>query len=247
MKRLFDILLSALALAVFGGIILIAAIMIWRRDKHWPFYTPWRIGKDNKPFRIYKLRSMLVGADRNKVDTTTDQDPRITKLGHTIRRYKLDELPQFLNVLLGKMSLVGPRPNIDREVDLYSIEEQRMLSIRPGITDLSSIVFSDLGAVLAEAEDPNLAYNQLVRPWKSRLALFYIDNRSLLMDMRIMSLTLLAVFSSERARAGVVSILQLNDAPVNLIAIARRDAPLVPTPPPGLDQVVTSRKSTLAF
>lgn len=241
MKRLFDIVFSLIALVVFGPVILIAAFLVWRQDRHWPFYTPWRVGQGRTPFRLYKLRSMIVGADRNQVDTTTDGDPRITPLGARIRRYKLDELPQFANVLLGHMSLVGPRPNIDREVNLYSLEEQRMLTVRPGITDLSSIVFSDLGTVLATAKDANLAYNQLVRPWKSRLALFYVDNRTFGMDIRILWMTYIAVLSSSRARTGVISILQSFDAPAGIIAVVRRDTPLVPTIPPGMDHLVTSR------
>lgn len=242
MKRLFDVIFSIAALIFVGPVILIAAVLVWKQDYHWPLYTPWRVGKSERRFRLYKLRSMIIDADRSKVDTTTDSDDRITKVGHTIRRFKLDELPQFMNVLLGHMSLVGPRPNIDREVNLYSQEERRMLSVHPGITDLSSIVFSDLGTILADAEDANLAYNQLVRPRKSRLALFYVDNRTLLMDLRILALTVVAIISSRRARLGVLKILQQHNAPAGLITAVRRDGPLTPAIPPGLDAVVTSRE-----
>ena len=242
MKRALDLVLGALALLAFAPVILVAAALVWLQDRHWPFYSPWRVGRNGERFRLFKLRSMIVGADKNKVDTTTDADPRITPLGHRIRRYKLDELPQFANVLLGQMSLVGPRPNIDREVSLYSPEEQRMLTVRPGITDLSSIVFSDLGTILKTAEDANIAYNQLVRPWKSRLALFYIDHRSLWMDVQLLSLTMVAVISSDRARAGVAKLIAAHDAPSELVAIARRERPLEPTPPPGMTKIVNSRE-----
>jgi len=241
-KRIVDIVLSAMALLVFAPFILLAAILVWRQDGHWPFYTPWRVGIHDKPFRLFKLRSMIVGADASKVDTTTNADQRITPLGHRIRRYKLDELPQFANVLLGHMSLVGPRPNIDREVNLYTSEERRILTIRPGITDLSSIVFSDLGAILETAEDANIAYNQLVRPWKSRLALFYIDNRTFAMDIRILWLTVVTIISSDRARAGVARLIAAYGAPADLVAMTLREHPLIPTPPPGMDTVVTSRE-----
>ncbi|RKF12416.1 sugar transferase [Roseovarius spongiae] len=242
MKRLFDLILGGIALCVFAPVIAIAAVLVWRQDRHWPFYTPWRVGRYGRRFRLFKLRSMIVGADLSRVDTTTNADPRITRLGHRIRRYKLDELPQFANVVLGQMSLVGPRPNIDREVNLYTTEERRMLEVRPGITDLSSIVFSDLGEILEHTEDANIAYNQLVRPWKSRLVLFYIDNRSFGMDLRILWLTAVAMLDSGRARAGVADLIAARGALADLVAIARRDAPLAPTPPPGSDRIVTSRE-----
>lgn len=241
MKRLLDLLISTVALLALAPIIAVSAVGVWAQDRHWPFYTSWRIGRDLRSFRLHKLRSMVVGADKNQIDTTINQDPRITKLGRFLRRYKIDELPQFLNILKGEMSLVGPRPNVEREVRQYSSEEQRMLSVLPGITDLASIVFSDLGNILDGAEDPNLAYNQLVRPWKSRLALFYIDNRTFWMDFRILYLTFVAIFAPERARLGVLHILKENRASEQLIAVVRRDEPLVPSVPPGMDAIVTSR------
>lgn len=241
MKRFLDIVISIFALFVFGPVVLIMAAMIWRQDRHWPFYSPWRVGRKGKEFRMFKLRSMIVGADKNGVDTTIANDTRITPLGHRIRRLKIDELPQFANVLLGHMSLVGPRPNIDREVNLYSGEERHMLSVRPGITDLSSIVFSDLGTVLAEAEDPNIAYNQLVRPWKSRLSLFYVAHRNLTMDVRIIWLTIVAIFDNSRARRGVAQILLAHGASAALVGVVEGTLELAPTPPPGLDKVVTAR------
>ena len=242
MKRSIDFTLSLLAIIIFSPIVIIFAILIWMEDGKWPFYTPLRVGKSGKIFRIYKLRSMVVNADANKVDTTTDDDLRITKIGKKIRNFKIDELPQFVNVVFGQMSLVGPRPNIDREVSLYSEEEKRMLNVRPGITDISSIVFSDLGLILFEAQDPNLAYNQLVRPWKSRLALFYIENRNLVMDIQILWLTLVTIIKPEYARKKIIAILEKYGASLALIKTVRRDEKLVPVPPPGLDKIVSSRK-----
>lgn len=242
MKRCLDIIVSIVALFGFGPVIIIAAMLIWFQDGHWPFYSPQRVGQDGNMFRLFKLRSMIIGADKSRVDTTINNDKRITRLGHQIRRFKIDELPQFANVFLGHMSLVGPRPNIDREVNLYSIEELRMLSVRPGITDLSSIVFSDLGTILAKAEDANIAYNQLVRPWKSRLALFYVDHKTIWMDICILWLTFVAILNSDRARVRIIKILTAYGASSALVAVVRRDQELTPTAPPGLDGVVTSRE-----
>src|SRR2546421_9553898 len=123
------------------------------------------------------------------VDTTVAGDPRITPVGKYIRATKLDELPQFVHVLSGRMSLIGPRPNVPREVELYTAEERELLSVRPGITDIASIVFADLADALADASDPNIAYNQLVRPWKSRLGLHYVRSASFGNDVRIICYT----------------------------------------------------------
>ena len=120
---------------------------------------------------MVKLRSMIINADKNKVDSTASDDMRITRVGMMIRAYKLDELTQLINVLKGDMSLVGPRPNVQRDVDLYSETEKRLLSVKPGITDFSSIIFSDEGDILSGLDDPDIAYNQLIRPWKSRLGI----------------------------------------------------------------------------
>ena len=123
---------------------------VFLQDFHSPFYVAKRIGKDEKPFNMIKLRSMIINADQTGVASTSNDDKRITKVGHLIRRFKLDELVQLFNVLRGDMSLVGPRPNVKVETDLYSPEEKRLLTVRPGITDFSSIVFSDEGVILEE-------------------------------------------------------------------------------------------------
>ena len=139
------------------------------------------------------------------------------------------------------MSLVGPRPNVPREVNLYTAEERRMLALRPGITDFSSIVFSDLGDILAGSKDANLDYNQLVRPWKSRLILHYLDHRSASVDLALLALTAIGIVSGPRARRGVTALLEATAAPAELVAISRRTTPLKPTPPPGTDRIVAQR------
>ena len=190
---------------------------------------------------MIKLRSMIVDADRTGVDSTGANDARITPIGHFIRRYKLDELTQLWNVLLGDMSWVGPRPNVERETDLYTPVERRLLDVRPGVTDFASIVFSDEGEILKDQQDPDIAYNQLIRPGKSLLGLFYIDNRSILVDLQLIFLTALAIMSRREALDGVQKLLRMLGANEKLLQIAARDKPLAPLPPPGAQKVVTSR------
>jgi lipopolysaccharide/colanic/teichoic acid biosynthesis glycosyltransferase len=190
---------------------------------------------------MVKLRSMRVNADRTGVDSTSADDSRITPVGRFIRAYKLDELMQLWNVLLGDMSLTGPRPNVLREVALYTPDERRLLSVRPGITDLASIVFADEGEILQGAADPDLLYNQIIRPWKSRLALFHVDHASLGLDLRVVLLTAVAIVSRERALAGVGGILRDLDAPPDLLEVAARRLPLRAAPPPGATTIVASR------
>jgi len=145
------------------------------------------------------------------------------------------------NVLKGDMSLVGPRPNVERETASYTVVERRLLTVRPGITDFASIVFADEGEILAGRADPDLAYNQLIRPWKSRLGLFYVDHASMLLDLRLIWLTALAVVSRPRALKAVARLLERLGADEELVRIARRLEPLVPYPPPGADEPVRSR------
>ena len=173
MKRLFDIFASAVGLLVFAPILLAVMFLVWWQDRRSPFYIAPRVGKDMRPFKMVKLRSMIANADASGVDSTSADDERITPVGHFIRRYKLDEVTQLWNVFKGDMSLVGPRPNVKRETDLYTDEEKRLLSVRPGITDFASIVFADESEILEGREDHDLAYNQLIRPYKSVRAILY--------------------------------------------------------------------------
>ena len=156
MKRLFDIVGSSLGLIVASPVLLPVMFLVWKQDGHSPFYVAPRIGKGGKQFKMVKLRSMIINADKSGVDSTGVNDQRITKIGHFIRRYKLDELTQLWNVLIGDMSLVGPRPNVQRETDLYTVLERKLLTVKPGITDISSIVFSDEGDILKDVEDPDI-------------------------------------------------------------------------------------------
>lgn len=241
MKRLFDIVASAAGLLLASPVLLPVMFLVWRHDRHSPFYVAPRVGRGGGAFSMVKLRSMVINADKSGVDSTGANDRRITPVGHFIRRYKLDELTQLWNVLKGDMSLVGPRPNVKRETDLYTAAERRLLDVKPGITDFASIVFSDEGDILKDQADPDIAYNQLIRPGKGHLGLYYIEHRSLWLDIRLCWLTAIAIISRERALRGVTKILQTLRAPAALIEIAERAKPLVPSPPPGGDKIVTSR------
>ena len=152
--------------------------------------------------------------------STSADDERITRVGHVIRRFKLDELPQLLNVISGDMSLVGPRPNVPEAVDDYSDEELVLLTVRPGVTDIASIVFSDEGEILRGHPDPDAAYEQLIRPGKSQLGLLYVRNAGLGLDIRIIVATLAAIFSRELAFRQVTAILADLDAPDDLHQLA---------------------------
>src|SRR5215472_18497146 len=195
LKRGVDVLAALVGLAFSSVIVVPVAILVWLQDFRSPFYLGPRVAKGGGTFRMVKLRSMVSKADKSGVDSTSASDPRITPVGRFIRAYKLDEVTQLWNVLWGQMSLVGPRPQVRRDADLYTPEEKRLLTVRPGITDFSSIVFADEGEVLKGRPDPDLAYHQLIRPWKSRLALFYVDNASLQLDVRLIWLTAVAIVS----------------------------------------------------
>jgi lipopolysaccharide/colanic/teichoic acid biosynthesis glycosyltransferase len=241
-KRLLDIVISLIGLICFSPILLFVSILVWSNDKKSPFYIPPRVGKKGTIFYMIKLRSMVVNADKAGIDSTSNSDLRITSIGQKIRKYKLDELTQLWNVLKGDMSLVGPRPNVKAEVDLYTDVEKELLSIKPGITDFSSIVFSDEGKILEDKKDPDLAYNQLIRPWKSRLGLIYIKHQSILLDIEIIIYTLVALISKRTALNWVSKKLENLEADQNLVNISKREIELFPYPPPGSDFVITSRK-----
>jgi lipopolysaccharide/colanic/teichoic acid biosynthesis glycosyltransferase len=240
-KRIFDLLASAAGLILASPVLLPVMFLVWRQDKHSPFYVAPRVGRGGGEFKMVKLRSMVINADKSGVDSTSANDRRITPVGHFIRRYKLDELTQLWNVLTGDMSLVGPRPNVKRETDLYTAAERQLLDVKPGITDFASIVFSDEGDILKDQADPDIAYNQLIRPGKGHLGLFYIAHRSLWVDIQLCFLTALAIVSKSRALDGVGRLLAQLGAPPDLIELASRRAPLKPAPPPGGDRIVTSR------
>jgi lipopolysaccharide/colanic/teichoic acid biosynthesis glycosyltransferase len=235
---MFDAVLAAVGLVMFSPILVPAMIAVWLQDFHSPFYIAGRVGRNNMPFRMVKLRSMVINADKAGVDSTSANDRRITIVGHLIRRWKLDELSQLWNVLVGDMSLVGPRPNVPNETGRYTETERRLLSVKPGITDIASIVFSDEGHILADSADPDLDYNRLIRPWKSRLGLLYVENSSLRLDLELIVLTALAIVSRTSALRFVDRILERIDAPADVREVARRRKPLVPSAPPGAERPV---------
>jgi len=241
--RVVDVAAAAVGLIVASPVLLPTMFLVWRQDRHSPFYIAARVGKGGADFRMVKLRSMVVGADRSGVDSTAGDDVRITSVGRFIRRFKLDELTQLWNVLKGEMSLVGPRPNVRRETDLYTEVERQLLSVKPGITDFASIVFADEGEVLRGASDPDTRYHQLIRPGKNRLALFYIEKQSLGLDIRILALTGLAMIGRQHALIRVSALLERLGAEPDLVDLARRDRPLQPSPPPGSRNVIDLRPS----
>jgi lipopolysaccharide/colanic/teichoic acid biosynthesis glycosyltransferase len=237
LKRTFDILASSLGLLLFSPLLLLIMAAIWLQDRQSPFYIAPRASHRGGVFRMVKFRSMVVNADRIGGSSTAATDRRITPVGSFVRAYKIDEIVQLWNVLIGDMSLTGPRPQALPDASLYTNEENRMLTVRPGITDLASIVFSDEGEILRGSPDPDLLYNQIIRPWKSRLALLYVDNRTFPIDLLIICLTALAIVSRKRALQGVQRILLAWGADQLICDVAMRNKPLTPYPPPGASEV----------
>jgi lipopolysaccharide/colanic/teichoic acid biosynthesis glycosyltransferase len=233
LKRLIDVWVAAFGLIAASPVLVLVMSLIWWQDRHSPFYVALRVGRNGLPFRMVKMRSMVIGADRKGASSTSNDDRRITAVGHFIRRYKIDELTQLWNVLKGDMSLVGPRPQVQSGVDLYTSRERLLLNVRPGITDFASIVFSDEGAILAGHPDPDEAYYQLIRPGKSLFGLFYVEHQSVSVDVRLVWLTLITIVSRKRALRGVQVLLNRLGAPADLVRLASREDPLVPMQSPG--------------
>jgi lipopolysaccharide/colanic/teichoic acid biosynthesis glycosyltransferase len=194
LKRAMDIALSAAGLIVLAPALLAISALIAVGSRGGVWYRGERAGRHGKPFRIWKFRTMRV--DAAGPTSTSEDDPRITSIGHVLRKYKLDELPQLFNVFLGEMSLVGPRPQVPWAVATYTSDERRVLSVRPGISDWASIRFRNEGAILKGHTDPDEAYMRLIHPEKMRLALQYVDQRSLRVDLSILLKTLAAAIKS---------------------------------------------------
>ena len=195
MIRLFDIFFSAIGLLLLSPVLLVIYILIRLESKGGGFYIQERIGKDGTPFGLYKFRTMRTGSDKKGLLTVGDHDGRITRIGYFLRRYKLDELPQLLNVLKGDMSLVGPRPEVKKYVDLYTEEQREVLSVKPGITDYASITYVNENEILGSAEDPEKAYIEQVMPDKIKLNMKYIRNRSVIEYFKIIFLTFWSILS----------------------------------------------------
>ena len=189
-KRTFDVAVSAIVLLALSPLIIAIGILIRLTSPGPALYAGTRIGQSGKPFRLLKFRTMVANADKIGGPSTSDDDPRVTRVGHVLRRYKLDELPQFINVLKGQMSLVGPRPEVPAEVALYSPEQCKLLTVRPGITDWASMKFHNEGEILKGSTDPHRAYQERIRPEKIRLGLEYVNRQSFIVDIRILSGTL---------------------------------------------------------
>ncbi len=189
-KRFFDFIISLIILFIFSPLFLILGILI-KKDSEGPvFYRQVRIGKDGKPFRIFKFRTMVNNADKSGVTSTKEDDVRITKMGKFIRKYNLDELAQFINVLRGEMSIVGPRPEIPYYVNMFTEKEKIILSVKPGITDWACIWNPDESKLLAGSDDPDRDYLEKIRPEKIRLQLKYVREHSFWIDFKIMLMTL---------------------------------------------------------
>ncbi len=198
LKRLFDIVFSFIGLVVLSPLFLLVSILIKLDSKGPVFYRGVRIGRFGKSFRIYKFRTLVANADKIGGPSTADDDPRITKIGRLIRKYKLDEFPQLINVLFGKMSLVGPRPQVPEDVALYTKEERAILNVLPGITDYASIKFSNEGKILRGSTDTDKVYVEKIRSEKLRLELVYARNHSLGIDFKILLKTLRTLFDRGR-------------------------------------------------
>jgi lipopolysaccharide/colanic/teichoic acid biosynthesis glycosyltransferase len=233
MKRAFDIAVSLMGLILASPLLLAVTLAIWLSDFNSPFYIARRMARAGGTFKMVKFRSMVVDADRTGVSSTAASDRRITPMGRFVRAYKIDELVQLWNVLKGDMSLVGPRPQVKADADLYTGEECRLLSVRPGITDLASIVFSDEGDILGDSPNPDRLYDQIIRPWKSRLALLCVDRQSMWLDFRLIALTALAVVSRQAALCYVEGLARELGADGLLLRMAARREPLLCYPPPG--------------
>ena len=194
MIRLCDIVFSAIGLLLLSPLFLIVYILIRCESKGGGFYCQQRVGKDGRMFDLYKFRSMRTGSDKKGLITVGGHDSRITRMGYFIRKYKIDELPQLWNVLKGDMSLVGPRPEVKKYVDLYTEEQRRVLSIRPGITDYASIEYVDENEILGKADNPDRVYVEEIMPAKIKLNMRYIENRSLKEYFKIIGLTFINIF-----------------------------------------------------
>jgi lipopolysaccharide/colanic/teichoic acid biosynthesis glycosyltransferase len=179
MIRFFDLIFSIMGLVILSPLFIVLYLLIRIESKGGGFYSQERIGKNGKPFKLYKFRSMRIGSDKKGLITIGEKDNRITKTGFILRKYKLDELPQLWNVVIGDMSLVGPRPEVKKYTDLYTEEQKQVLHVRPGITDWASIKYVDENKILGESKTPDEAYVNLIMPNKIKLNMVYIQNQTL--------------------------------------------------------------------
>lgn len=195
-KRIFDIVAALVVFIMLLPVFLIISVFIKIGSKGPVFYLQTRVGKDGRDFKIYKFRTMYTGSDKSGLLTVGGNDSRITSTGRFLRNYKLDEFPQLINVLIGDMSLVGPRPEVRKYVNLYTPEQQTVLSVKPGITDYASIEYSLENELLAKANDPEKEYITVIMPAKLLLNMKYIGERSFLVDIKILLATISKIVTS---------------------------------------------------
>lgn len=226
LKILIDKFISVFVLVIFFPFIVVCLLLVFLKDFSNPIYISTRVGKNFKNFNLLKIRSMINNADKSGVTSTSSNDKRITYIGKFIRKTKMDEILQLINVIKGDMSLVGPRPQIPSEVKFYSDYEKNLLSIKPGITDFSSIIFSDEGEILKDSQDPNTDYNTLIRPWKSKLGIFYINNHNNFIDINLMALTFLSIFNKKIVLQKISKLLKKLNANDDLVYLAKRECNL---------------------
>lgn len=192
-KRLFDIVVSFIGLLILSPIFLVIAIIIKLDSKGPIFFRQVRVGKNGKKFKIFKFRTMVVDAEKKGLHITVDGDSRITKSGKFLRKFKIDELPQLINVLIGDMSFVGPRPEVPKYVEMYDENQRSILKIRPGITDIASIEYRDENSILAQSKNPEETYINEIMPRKIELNFKYIENMSVIYDIKLIIETIFKV------------------------------------------------------
>lgn len=190
MKRLFDIISSLFVLIIGAPFFIIIALLIVIDSKGGVFFIQERVGKNNKNFGLYKFRTMHPNAEKSGQITVGGRDPRITKIGYFLRKFKLDEFPQLINVLKGDMSVIGPRPEVRKYVNMYTEEQLKVLSVRPGLSDIASIEYIDENELLGKSSDPEKTYIEEIMPAKLKLNLEYIEKQNFLFDLKLIFRTI---------------------------------------------------------
>ncbi|MFN5830548.1 MAG: sugar transferase [Bacteroidia bacterium] len=192
-KRIFDCLFSCIGLIIISPIFILLSLLIALDSQGGIFYKQVRIGKNMRPFKLFKFRTMYANSDKKGLLTVGDNDNRITRVGYYLRKYKLDELPQLINVFIGDMSFVGPRPEVEKYVKLYNNEQQKVLSVKPGITDWASIRYVNESELLARSSEPEKTYINEIMPAKLAINLEYVKQNNLLIDIKIILHTFRAI------------------------------------------------------
>ncbi|HPT53181.1 MAG TPA: sugar transferase [Bacteroidales bacterium] len=193
MKRLFDVSASVFACLLLLPFFCVISLIIMLESRGGIYYSQQRVGKNNKDFKLLKFRTMRVGSDKHGLLTVGDKDARITRFGYFLRKYKLDELPQLFNILKGDMSIVGPRPEVRKYVDLYDVRQRQVLSLLPGLTDYASLAYISESEILSASDNPEQTYIDEIMPRKIELNLKYIQNQGMIEDMKIIFKTLFSI------------------------------------------------------